>query len=97
MALGIYLNESVWSSPLVGYNKKQNRRNVVGSCYQKLRIYYKITATSWLLNFSLSYSIYSIITGSETQQVSIIEKFCVKTDISCCFIMNLSYGVLNPK
>ena len=24
MASGIYLNESVWSSPLVGYNKKQN-------------------------------------------------------------------------
>ena len=23
MALGIYLNESIWSSPLVGYNKKQ--------------------------------------------------------------------------
>ena len=28
MASGIYLNESVWSSPLVGYNKKQNRRVV---------------------------------------------------------------------
>ena len=26
MASGIYLNESVWSSPLVEYNKKQNRR-----------------------------------------------------------------------
>ena len=28
MASGIYLNESVWSTPLVGYNKKQNRRVV---------------------------------------------------------------------
>ena len=28
MASGIYLNESVWNSPLVGYNKKQNRRVV---------------------------------------------------------------------
>ena len=28
MALGIYLNESAWSSPLVEYNKKQNRRVV---------------------------------------------------------------------
>ena len=43
MALGISLNESVWSSPLVGYNKKQNRRVVdlrwkkrARSCYQKL-------------------------------------------------------------
>ena len=52
MASGIYLNESVWSSPLGGYIKKQNRRvvdlvrrNVAGSCYQKLRsLYYQITA-----------------------------------------------------
>ena len=29
MASGIDLNESVWSSPLVEYNKKQNRRVVV--------------------------------------------------------------------
>ena len=28
MALGIYLNESVWSSPLVEHNKKQNQRVV---------------------------------------------------------------------
>ena len=28
MASGVYLNEGVWSSPLVGYNKKQNRRLV---------------------------------------------------------------------
>ena len=28
MASGIYLNESVWSTLLVGYNKKQNRRVV---------------------------------------------------------------------
>ena len=27
MASGIYLNESVRSSPLVGYNKKQNRKD----------------------------------------------------------------------
>ena len=51
MASGIYLNESVWSSPLVGYNKKQKRRswtylgkkNAAGSCYQKLHSYYQIT------------------------------------------------------
>ena len=29
MASGIDLNESVWSSPLVEYNKKQNQRVVV--------------------------------------------------------------------
>ena len=34
MASGIYLNESVWSSPLVGYNKKQNRR-VLDLCWKK--------------------------------------------------------------
>ena len=28
MASGIYLNESIWSSRSVGYNKKQNRRVV---------------------------------------------------------------------
>ena len=51
MVSGIYLNESVWSSPLVWYNKKQNRRVVdlrwkkrAGSCYQKLHSYYQITA-----------------------------------------------------
>ena len=27
MASGIYLNENIWSSPLVGYNKKQNRKS----------------------------------------------------------------------
>ena len=26
MALGIYLNESIWRAPFVEYNKKQNRR-----------------------------------------------------------------------
>ena len=26
MASGIYLNESIWSSPLVGYNNKQNQK-----------------------------------------------------------------------
>ena len=51
MALGLYLNESVWSSPLVGYDKMQNRRvvdlrwkNAAGSCYQKFRSYYQITS-----------------------------------------------------
>ena len=51
MASGIYLNDSVWSSPLVGYNKKQTEgswtyigRNVARSCYQqKFRSYYQIT------------------------------------------------------
>ena len=36
MASGIYLNESVWSSPLVGYNNKQNRR-VVDLHWKKTR------------------------------------------------------------
>ena len=34
-----------------------------------------------------SYSTYSIITGSGTQQVNFIEKFCVKAGISCRFIL----------
>ena len=38
-----------------------------------------------LLTFWLSYSIYSIITGSGTQQVNFMEKFCVKAGISCRF------------
>ena len=52
MATGIYLNESVWNSPLVGYNKKSKtggsltyvRRIATGSCYQKLGSFYQITA-----------------------------------------------------
>ena len=47
MASGIYLNESVWSSPLVGYNKKQNQRYVgrtAGSCNEKWYSYYHVTA-----------------------------------------------------
>ena len=51
MALGIYLNESVWSSPLVRYNKSKTEvswtyvgRNAAGSCYQKQHSYYQITA-----------------------------------------------------
>ena len=35
----------------------------------------------------LSYSTYSIITGSRTQQVNFMEKFCVKAGISCTFIL----------
>ena len=42
------LNESVQSSPFVGYNEKQNRRvvgrNMARSCYLKLQSYYQITA-----------------------------------------------------
>ena len=50
MASGIYLNKSVWTSPLVGYNKKQKPKGrrpmleeTAGSCYYKLRSYYQIT------------------------------------------------------
>ena len=39
------------------------------------------------LTFWLSYSIYSIISGSGTQQVSFMEKFCVKAGTSCIFIL----------
>ena len=39
------------------------------------------------LTFWLSYSIYSIITGSGTQQANFMEKFCVKAGISCRFIL----------
>ena len=38
MASEIYLNESVWSSALVGYNKKQNRRVVDLSWKKRGRI-----------------------------------------------------------
>ena len=48
MTSGIYLNESVWSSPLVGYNKKQNRRVMDLRWKKRGRIklcsYYLITA-----------------------------------------------------
>ena len=37
-----------------------------------------------------SYSLYSIITGSGTQQVNFMEKFCVKAGISCRFILFVS-------
>ena len=92
---------------------------MTGSCYQKLRSYYQITARPChpeeeeeeeeeqqqqqqkegemrffenifcqdFLTFWLSYSTYSIITGSGTQQVSFMEKFCVKAGISCRFIL----------
>ena len=39
------------------------------------------------LTFRLSYSTYSIITASGTQQVNFMEKFCVKAGISCRFIL----------
>ena len=39
------------------------------------------------LTFWLSYSTYSSITGSGTQQVNFMEKFCVKAGISCRFIL----------
>ena len=56
MASGIYLNESVWSSPLVEYNKKQNQR-VVDLRWKKrgrimlleARSYYKITTSPSIL------------------------------------------------
>ena len=46
-----------------------------------------------------SYSIYSIITGSGSQQVNFMEKFCVKAGISCRFVLYKPYwyGVVNPK
>ena len=48
------------------------------------------------LTFWLSYSIYSIITGSGTQQVNFKEKFCVKAGISCRFnLYPYGYGVVN--
>ena len=87
-------------------------RNAAGSCYQKFRSYYQITArpchpeeeekeelekgemrffenifSLGFLTFWLSYSTYSIITGSGTQQVNFMEKFCVKAGISCRFIL----------
>ena len=116
MASGIYLNDSDWSSPLVGYNKKQNRM-VVDLRWKKrgrimLRSYYQITAMPRhpvyeeeeqlkggemqffknifsldFFTFWLSYSRYSIITGSGTRQVSFMEKFYGKADISCIFIL----------
>ena len=117
MASGIYLNESDWSSPLVGYNKKQKRRVMDlrwkkrgRSCYQMLRSYYQITtrpchpeedeqqkgemrffenifSLDFFLTFWLSYSAYSIISGSGTQQFIFMEKFGVKEGISRRFIL----------
>ena len=39
------------------------------------------------LTFWLSYSTYRIVTGSGSQQVNFMKKFCVKAGISCRFIL----------
>ena len=56
MASGIYMNESAWSSPLIESIKSKTEgswiyvgRHAVGSHYQKLHIYYQITATRDIL------------------------------------------------
>ena len=43
--IGIYLNESVWSSSLVGYNKKQNRRVVDLCTLEKTRLDHAIRSS----------------------------------------------------
>ena len=61
--------------------KKKKKKNMKKEKCDFLKIFFL-----WiLLTFWLSYSIYSIITGSGTQQVNFMEKFCVKASISCRF------------
>ena len=61
--------------------KKKKKKNMKKEKCDFLKIFFL-----WiLLTFWLSYSLYSIITGSGTQQVNFMEKFCVKAGISCRF------------
>ena len=62
--------------------KKKKKNNTKEKCDFFKIFFFWIFFTFWL-----SYSTYSIITGSETQQVNFMEKFCVKTGISCRFIL----------
>ena len=62
---------------------KKKKKNMKKEKYDFLKIFFL-----WIfLTFWFSYSIYSIITGSGTQQVNFMEKFCVKAGISCRFIL----------
>ena len=62
--------------------KKKNNNNNKEKC-----VILKILFLWIFLTFWLSYSTYSIITGSGTQQVHFMEKFCVKAGIPCKFIL----------
>ena len=62
--------------------KKKKKKNTKEKCYF-LKIFF-----FWIfLTFGLSYSTYSIVTGSGAQQVNFMEKFCVKAGISCRSIL----------
>ena len=121
MASGIYLKDSIWSTPSVcsvelkakpkghgpkleetrqdhairssvaitklplgrAIRKKKKKKNLKKEKCDFLKIFF-----FWIfLTFWLSHSTYSIITGSGTQQVNFMEKFCVKAGISCRFIL----------
>ena len=62
--------------------KKRKKNNKKEKC-----VFMKIFFSGFFKTFWISYSIYSIITGSGTQQISFVEKFCVKAGISCRFIL----------
>ena len=53
----------------------------------EMRFFKNIFYNILFLTFVLSYSIYSIITISGTQQVSLMGKYCVKVGIACRFIL----------
>ena len=63
---------------------KKKKKNMKKEKCDFLKIFFFL----WIfLTFWLNYSIYRIITGSGTQQVNFMEKFCVKAGISCRFIL----------
>ena len=58
--------------------KKKKKKNMKKEKCDFLKIFFL-----WIfLTFWLSYSLYSIITGSGTQEINFMEKFCVKAGIS---------------
>ena len=62
--------------------KKKKKNNAKKKC-DFLRIFFH-----WIIiTIRLSYSTYSIITGSGTKQINIMEIFGIKAGISCRFIL----------
>ena len=80
--------------PLGRAHPEEEEENEEEEQHQKgeIRFFENIFSLDYL-TFWLSYSIYSIITGSGTQQVSFMEKFCVKAGISFRFILYLALWV----
>ena len=66
---------------LLGRDIRKKKRKKKNNNKKEKCDFLKIFFSLDFLTFWLSYSIYSIITGSGTQQVNFMEKFCVKAGI----------------